>query len=137
MAGVAITGVKELDRKLRRIDAKLGKKIVTQGSRRALKPVQLAARRFVPVDTGELRKGIKVKALRRSRKRFGSRVTSAGRNVEDLYYGGFQEWGWTTKSGRHVFGQLFMTNAARTKKRSAITIFTRYVKGQIESEARR
>ena len=137
---VTITGVPELDRKLRTISNKLGKKFVRQGARRALKPVAATAKRLAPDNTGALKRSIKVKALGRSRKRFGSRVTTGVgtlKNSGGVYYGGFQEWGWTTNSGSHVLGQGFMHNAARMKQRSAVAIFTGYVRREIEAEARR
>lgn len=129
---VVITGVKALDRRLKNIDAKLGKKFVRQGVRRALKPVQLAAKQFAPDDTGALERSIKIRALKRSRRRFGARVSSDGSRIEGQYYGGFQEWG-----TRYVTGQLFMHNAARVKRRQAANIFRRYVGRQIVAEARK
>lgn len=134
---VILTGDKQLDRRLKNLDAKLGKKVVRQATRKALRPVMLTTKRNAPKDSGVLRKSVKIRALKRSRSRFGSRVSGIGGNnfAGTAYYGGFQEWGWKTKSGRKIPGKRFMKQAAESKRRSAIVIFKAEVKKGIEREA--
>lgn len=146
MAKVVLTGVPELDRRMKSLGLKLGKKIVRKAARRAIKPVQSAAQRRAPKDTGALRKSIKIRAMKRSRSNFGVVVTtgaSAGNAFSgDQFYGAFQEFGWKTgKRGSdnrtEVEGVHFMENAAEAKRRSVQRNFARFIKEGIESEAPR
>ena len=92
-----LTGVKELDNALRQFEPKLVKKIARKVVRKAAKPVQESAQRRVRVKTGRLKRSIKVRALKRSRKnkhRVGVRViTGEGFFQGSTFYGGFIEYG--------------------------------------------
>lgn len=94
---IIITGVKELMEKLDQFEPKLRKKILRKTLRKAAKPVLATARRYVPVDTAALKKSLKVRALKRSRRhkhRVGIAVmTSEGWFKGDEYYGAFVEFG--------------------------------------------
>lgn len=68
---VYVTGVKELDRNLRKFDAKLQKKYIRQGIDRGANEVLDEFRRLVPVETGAMRDVAKKKPIKRSRKRIG------------------------------------------------------------------
>lgn len=95
---VIISGDKQLLRMLNQLKTKDSKKIVRTAARRAAKLIVPAAKRYAPVNTGELRRAIKVRALPRSRKRIGVRVMIGNENFQGkTFYGSFQEWGW--KSG--------------------------------------
>lgn len=136
MSTVVMTGVKELDMKLGRLERNLQRKIVRKASREAAKPVQRAAKQYAPVDEGTLQQGIKVRALRRSRGRIGAQVTLDQKGMkatlgEDIFYGGFQEWG-----TKYITGQLFMTNAARSKKQTVVIVFRGHVRRGIMAEVR-
>jgi HK97 gp10 family phage protein len=115
------TGVADVDRKLQRLASKEAKKVIRKATRPALKPVLQEARGTAPVKTGNLRRNIKIRALPRSRRFFGSRVTSgAGRNANsgDGFYGAFLEFGTTRIKARN-----FMKNAANRKKTQALNIY--------------
>lgn len=91
-----ITGAKELNRKLMSLAPRIAKKVIRQAVRPAAKLIQSAAKSFVAVDTGALKKSIKVRALKRSQTRIGMTVaTNAGDNFFKgrTFYGGFLEFG--------------------------------------------
>ncbi|QDV26746.1 HK97 gp10 family phage protein [Aureliella helgolandensis] len=119
MAAYVVTGSKTLNAKLASLKTTEAKKLIRKASRTALKPVQEEAKRLAPVKSGRLRRSIKVRALKRSRSRVGSRVTTNGNDnlfKGRIYYGGFAEYGW--KAGRRA------TNAdlgvSRQKRRTLL-----------------
>ncbi len=71
---VVVTGIKEIDRKLKRLEPKVQKKVLRQSMRAGLKIVQTEMKSQAPVDRGITRKSVKVRALKRSRKRIGMEV---------------------------------------------------------------
>ncbi len=70
--------------------------------RKAGKKIQASIKANAPRETGQLRKAVKVRAMKRSRVRFGIRVATSphGRNLfeGEAFYGGFIEFGW--KAGK-------------------------------------
>jgi HK97 gp10 family phage protein len=58
---VSVLGDKELQKKLKRLDIKLQKKIVRNAISRAILPVKHKAKSLVPVESGLLKKSIKRK----------------------------------------------------------------------------
>jgi len=128
-----ITGIPELDRKLRGLDAKLGKKYIRKATREALVPVKEQTKKNAPVNTGALRNAVKIKALKRSRKQFGAVVQAGNQtgNIRDEFYGGFQEWGWKLRNGVKKPGTRFMKKAAKQKRAAAVAIYRRSVGQQI------
>lgn len=92
---------KKLERRLGAAPKKLKTKLLKKAVRDAARPVLDDAKRFVPTDTGRLKKSIKLRALKRSRTRtragiIGVRiVTSKSDNVfaGSTYYGGMVEFG--------------------------------------------
>ena len=123
---IAITGDKELNRKLKKL-GKDSKKAVKKATKPALKPVMEESRNLAPVKTGALRRSIKVRALKRSRVWVGSRVTTALGKGQNQFYGAFQEYG--TKRG--ITPKLFMTRAAERKRQQALGIYKRELANQI------
>ena len=101
--GVVLLGIKEIDRKLKRLDAKFGKKVVRKALRTGAKMVADEARRQAPVDSGTLRSAIKVKAQKRSRKSIGINViVGEGFFIGKTFYAGFIEFG---APGHKMFGK--------------------------------
>ena len=118
---VTTTGFPELDRKLKKLKGTEGKKVVRKSARTALKPVLQESRSLAPSDTGFLKRNIKVRALPRSRKVFGARVTSGrGKNANsgDAFYGAFLEFG-----TRNIKPRRFMKQAADRKRTQALRIY--------------
>lgn len=65
---VVVTGHRKIDRKLRGLEPKVAKKVIRQSFRRNMKPVLTEAKALSPVDTGAMRKAMKLRAGKRSRK---------------------------------------------------------------------
>ena len=78
-AAIVITGVRQIDRKLKRLPVKVQKKVLRQSIRFGLKIIQEEMKAQVPVDRGLTRQNIKVRALKRRSNRIGMecRVTTA------------------------------------------------------------
>jgi HK97 gp10 family phage protein len=142
MAKLIITGDRELNRMLRRLALKDGKKVVRAAARKAIKPVQLSAKQLAPKDSGQLRRAVKVRALPRSRRRVGVRVTIGERFFTgDQFYGSFQEWGWKTgKRGsanrRQIPGKHFLREAADSNRAKVIAIYRREIRKGIIAAAK-
>lgn len=93
--GVIVTGDVALDRALRELEPALAKKLSRKTTRRIAKDIVLpAARDRAPVDSGDLEESLTVRAIKRSRYRFGHMVT-CGEGVfkGDQFYSGFLEFG--------------------------------------------
>lgn len=103
--GVIITGDKELDRLLKGLPLKVQKKVSRSATRKAAKDIVLPdAKSRVPVDTGDLEESLSVRAIKRSRTKFGHEVrTKDGFYSGDQFYGAFIEFG--TKERKHKSGK--------------------------------
>lgn len=142
---VLITGDAAVNRKLARLRTTEAKKVLRKAARPAMKPVlnqiRSAARAFK--RTGQLAKSIKLRALPRSRKRFGVRI------IAKTKYAAPQEWGWrigTKGSGRRgriydrrtgrvrrkIEGKFFMKHAADKQRPAALRIYNRKIAQGIE-----
>jgi hypothetical protein len=94
---IVMTGDKQVNRMLRQLSATQGKYVIRKAARTAIKVVVPAAKRYAPVESGLMRRAIRVRALERSRTRVGARITIGNQNFKGkAFYGGFQEWGWKT-----------------------------------------
>lgn len=113
---VIVTGDKALDRKLASLEPRVQKKVGRKGLRAAGKLIQKHAKsnlsRNQNVDTGELRRGIRVRAAKRSRKRIGVEIMTTerreGRTVEGKRFGGAQ----LETGTKHVQAKPFLRPAA-------------------------
>lgn len=80
---VLVSGDKELDRKLQVLEPRVQKKVARKGLRSAGKLIQQHAKanlsRNSNVNTGELQKGIKVRAAKRSRSSIGIVIATTER----------------------------------------------------------
>lgn len=103
--GVIVTGNRALNRLLKGLPEKVQKKLSRQATRKAAKEIVLPdAKNRVPVNTGDLEDSLIVKAMKRSRGRFGHSVqTKDGAYQGDQFYGAFIEFG--TKERRHKGGK--------------------------------
>lgn len=147
---LVLTGDANLNAKLARLKHTDAKKAVRFAARRAVKPVQRAAKRLAPVGkTRTLSRSIKVRSLKRSRSRTGVRVTTGKADnafTGKAFYGGFVEFGWThrgragrksDKPGRKIPGQHFMKRAADSKRRTALTIYRHIIRQKITEFAQK
>jgi HK97 gp10 family phage protein len=96
---ITLAGDRELLAKLGKLKKTQARKAIRKGSRAGSKVIQAQARENAPVKSGALKKEVKVRALKRSRKWTGTQVTT---KVEGgpTYYGGFVEFGTKKMKGR-------------------------------------
>ena len=116
---VTITGVKAIDRRLRKLEPRIQKKVLTQAMRAGMKIIQkevkLNARKAFASRTGATVKGVKVRAVKRSRKRFGIDVRiNGGAYVGKTFYSAFLEYG-----TRRMKPRPFMAPAFRSQGKTA------------------
>ena len=72
MAGsIVVTGVKEIDSKLKTLEPKIQKKVLRQAMRSGMKLVLQDAISRVPVLSGLLKRNIKLRAMKRKQNRVG------------------------------------------------------------------
>lgn len=114
-----IEGMSELERSLKKL-GKVPQKHVTSSSRKAMNIVLKESRANAPVDTGMLKKGIKLVGERAKVK--GKKVYRVvfDRNMNDVfqkknkegkvtgYYPVSQEYGFFAKNGRYIPGYRFI-----------------------------
>ena len=130
MIQTSLQGDKELTRKLKDIPDKTVNKGLRKGTRAGAKIVQAAAKGMVPQATGNLKRNIKVRAMKRKKGRVGARVTIP----PDAFYGTFQEKGWKARNGRRIPGKYFMKTAANQEQSKVFQAITDGIKTAI-SEA--
>jgi len=131
--GVEVAGLKELQVKLRTMPTRIANQLQRTAVRKAAHVVANKAKELVPVKTGALRKSIKVKALKRSRRnrgRVGARVVT-GKDLfkGDTYYGGMVEFG--TKRMR---ARPFLRSAAQYTQDEVSGVFRAALKRAIRDE---
>lgn len=121
-----VRGAKELKRQLDQLADVEIRKILRKAMRAGAKVILPAARANAPVGaTGAIRKGIRVRAARRSRKYIGIVIVlGKGFFLGDEFYGAFQELGWKTgkrksSNRRQIPGKHFLQRAAEQKGKAA------------------
>jgi len=90
---IIITGVKEIDRRLKTLEQRVQKKVLRQAMRSGMKLVLADARARVPVLSGLTKENLKLRAMKRSRSRQGLLVQV--KSAEGLTK--------TTKAGQKFF----------------------------------
>jgi HK97 gp10 family phage protein len=117
MATFTIDGITEIRRAFRELPPTLAKKVIRQGMRTALKPVQAAAKALAPKDTGELARYIVVRAAR-ARKRgviaLDVRV-GEGDFKGEQFYAAFPEFGTSKQPAQHYMERAFLQERNRAK----------------------
>ena len=118
MLTFSLQGDTELVDKLKGFTKSEYKSAVQIGAKKALKPAQQTAKSIAPRDTGKLRRAIRIRVLKRSRKRVGARVTIGSHESMfkgRTFYAAFQEYGW--KTGKRASNQDL--GVAKRKRRTA------------------
>lgn len=104
-----VTGLKEIDRALRELEPKIGKKVIRQAMRKSMKPVKTAVEQNAPVgETGLLAASVKIRAAKKSRKSFGIDVTIGEKDwVGKTWYAAAVEYGTSRMEGRGFMRKAF------------------------------
>lgn len=98
---INIEGAKELEKKLKSFEPKLGRQIVKQALRNGAKVILAAAKANVPVRSGALKKSLKVRAMKKRRHSYGVMVaTSDDWFKGEQFYGAFLEFGTSRMAAR-------------------------------------
>lgn len=122
---VSVFGDKALTRSLDDLSNKIQKQYMRKSLRAGTKLVADIVRRNTPVLTGRLRRGIKVRAGKRSRSRIGYFVllpTRAQLGIDPKskwYYPAVLEWGGITKTGRVIPALGFMRRSLDASREPA------------------
>jgi HK97 gp10 family phage protein len=111
-----VDGVEEVVRKLQSIEPKLQKQALRKAVREGAKVIQREAEANVPVDTGQLREAIKIRAPKKRKKGRISTLVQVGKGDfrGDTFYGAMIEYGTSKMPARP-----FMTPAYESKGEAA------------------
>lgn len=90
----SLKGIPEVEKALLDLDKKVSKKLLLQGMRAAMKPMKEAVKSNVPVQSGDMQRAVKIRALPRSRTSFGVTVQIGEKDfVGKTWYAAVVEFG--------------------------------------------
>lgn len=127
-----MSGVEDVRQMLRNLGRK-GRGVVQKAQRRGANLVLSEARQRAPVVSGRYRKSLAVRALKRSRKRFGVRVTQKELQGDRVFYGSFLELGYRKR--RKIPGRWLMRTAGQLREDEVVGLVAAEVKRLVEQEA--
>lgn len=132
---VRLEGADELKRALLELPRVVARKVVRQAAREAGRPIEAQAKREAPDDTGTLKRSIKLRAIKRTRKLIGVTIrtgtpTELGNPV--ARYAGAQEYGAPL---RNMPAQPYLRPALFENDTKALGILSRVIGAGIEREA--
>lgn len=133
-----LTGDKELIKKLSSLEKRDAKAAIRKGTRAGSKEITQEAKAMAPVETGKLKQAIKTRAAKRLKRGSVGTVTTVqmqGKTKGNMYYGAFQEYGWTAVNGRKIQGKHFLKNAAEKAGPQALNTAVTIMKSEIEKRA--
>lgn len=104
MAFYEVKGLDEVRKRLEHLAENVQRKLLQTGLAAAIEPLRRAIERNIPVDTGDLRDSLIVKAARTKNGRVGIFVRTG---TGDTYYALFVENGWKDKPGVHYTAKAF------------------------------
>lgn len=142
MVDISLLGDKALQRKLQRLPYAMQKKIVRPSLREAARPMLATAKAIVPVETGRLKKSLKLRAMKVHRRdQFGVVVFTGKREElgipadDKSYYPMSVEYG---HGGPHPApAHPFLRPAFDANKEGAKAIIAREIGQRITTEARK
>lgn len=128
-----IKGIEEIVAKLQALGKTGTKKVLRKAMREALRPMLQEVKARLPVVTGEQKKNVKLRALKRSRKSFGYKVELSDPTGE---MGAVPtEYGWHAgKDKHHIEGQGNIRQAFEATKEQTKTICNVLIKEGLEGE---
>jgi len=112
-----ILGLDEINKKLAKLEAAIGKKIIRKEIRKALKPVKDRVKALTPVgETGQIKRAIKVMAGRSKKGSITYRVVIGKQNFHGKsFYGAFAEFGTKRQKAQHFMKRGFDQTAQKAK----------------------
>lgn len=150
---VKVEGLKELDEALKDLPQATGKNVMRRAAEKALAPVIAAAKTFVPVDHGDLKRSLKVSRklskrqaalMRQEYRTEGKAAVSVFAGPSALPHAHLIEFGTkpryqksTGKFVGQVAAQPFMRPAWDAKQNDVLAIFTKEMWTEIEKAAKR
>lgn len=141
MARETVKGLRELERKLRKLPDKLAGQALNFALRKAAKPVQDEAMRLVPRKSGVLQRSIVIRKQRSSNPRNHAQmnvgVRKNAKSGGDPYYWRFVEFGFTKRDGSFYPARPFLRPALERTHREATRIFADELEKRIHREARK
>lgn len=113
---IKIRGGEELAAALEALGPAMEKKILRSAMREAAKPILDDAKRRAPVLTGQLRKSLKIRAIKRNNKGQVGVVISTAKGFfkGDEFYGAFHEFGTKKMPARPFIRPAFEANKAQS-----------------------
>lgn len=124
-----LSGIKEIEKALKDLEAKVSKKITRQALRKGTKIFAKQVKDDTPVDSGTLKKQVKVKAGKRSRTNLSVNVETSS---PDAFYGAFQELGTSKTPATH-----YQHNAFQKVKDEVMRVVLTELKNGIENATSR
>lgn len=129
---VIVTGIMEIDRALKQVEAKTQKKIVRRSMRNSMKKEVLAeARAKSPVDSGLMKSQIKVRAGNAKRGDIAV-VVQVGDKKFNNFYPKFVEFGTTNIAAREFMRKAYQAKDEKASKQVQVEIVH-----EIEKEVKR
>jgi HK97 gp10 family phage protein len=104
-----LKGADKLLAALKDLEPKLAKGVLSKAMRAGAKPILETAKAMAPVDTGDLRRSLKIRAIKRNRKgRVGVVIsTDKGFFKGDTFYAAFHEFGTSRMPARPFIRPAF------------------------------
>lgn len=142
---VVVTGIKDIDRRLRTLPLRLQKKVIRQAMRSGMKLMAQHVRQLAPVLTGTLRSNVVVRAGFKSRTRRGAVTIDARIDANDetkrtsaktgktVFYPAIVEYG---VKKRGIRPDDFMLRAFRAFGDAVRKLTIRLIRAGIEREAK-
>ncbi len=147
-----IEGDDALQERLRLLHRNTGKKYLNPAFTKAAKYVLKYAKERVPKKSKRLWRGLKSRAIKRSRVQFGRLVvmpsrdelkigdytrTGDGNIINKSYYPAAMEFGWKTKSGKHIPARPFLRPALRRNRRILMVMIERVARDRMRKDLKR
>jgi HK97 gp10 family phage protein len=108
---------KRLERTLLSLPKKIARKVISPASKTTAKIAQAAIKQDTPVLTGELRRSLAVRAIKKSRRYVGFNVRFSRRKNADGFHAPFIELGTKHIEARHFQEKAFNRARRRMKTR--------------------
>ena len=141
-ASMRLEGASDLERKLKRLEAKVAKKIVRRAVRDGAKVIMAETKARCPVDTGRLKRSFAIRASKGKRSFFGVAVFPSVKKEPDLvshskdgtrqYYPAVVEYGTSRRAARPFMRPAFDATKYKAAQKT-IDVMNR----EIQAEARK